>query len=137
MNALQTTDRLKIYVNYGVVGFLTTFVLLEILYETLMMIMPLIFNAMICKKLSYTKRTIIIAIVSWLTTTLLFILQFEYKNQIEWGCIKTISNETSNLNYSSTMIFFSIIFWEIGFSVFHKRQPDKTFEDSVKEINLF
>jgi len=125
INILPTTDRLRIYLNYGAIGLLTIFILLEITDETLMMIMPLLFNAMICRKVGYSKRTSIIGIISCLTTTLLFILQFEYKNQIEWGCIKTISNETSNLNYSSTMIFFSIIFWEMGFSVYHQRQSDQ------------
>jgi hypothetical protein len=117
-------NRLRIYFNYGAVGFLLTLLILYALDEIIMFIIPMIFNLALWKKLKKTqssKTGLIIGILSGLITTLIFVVQMNYKNASDFACIKLIPNSEKNTNYAYTMILFSVVIWELGIGIWNKK----------------
>jgi hypothetical protein len=63
-----------------------------------------------------------IAIISTLITTLFFLIQQDYRRVNHRSCIDSIQDWDANFSYASTMVLFSIIFWEIGILFLTKKK---------------
>lgn len=112
----SSLSRLRVYLNYGLIGFIISLVLL-LFGEGVMFGLPLLFNLILFKKLStnYSRlKSLGIAIISTLITTLFFLIQQNYRRVSHRSCIDSIQNWDANFSYASTMVLFSIIFWETG-----------------------
>lgn len=121
MEILALNIRLRTYINYGIIGFIAVFVLLQLIDEALVVILSLLFNIILSKKFGHTRKIILIGIIAWMITTVLFVLQYQYRMRVDWSCIKMISDWEANLSYTSTMILFSMMIWEMEFVMNDKK----------------
>jgi len=120
----SSLSRLRVYLNYGLIGFIISLVLL-LFGEGVMFGLPFLFNLTLFKKLfSYSSKLkyLGIGIISTLITTLFFLIQQDYRRVSHRSCIDLIQDWDANFSYASTMVLFSIIFWEIGFFIINKKK---------------
>jgi hypothetical protein len=110
----------SIYINYGVAGFVFTLLMLFALQEPVMLLLPVAFNVLLSRKLrnGNTNKVFHGLLVGFLTTGV-FLIQWKYRQQVDWSCIKLISVEKAFVSYAFNLIFFSIILWETMIQVMH------------------
>ena len=114
-------NRFRIYINYGVIGFILTLIFGILTQGLVIPISGFIFNRVLCSKFGSNKRAIIISMIAWTITSILFCIQYEYRRIIDWSCLMRMSEITVNLSFSFTLILFSILIWEIGLSFRSKK----------------
>jgi hypothetical protein len=110
-------NRTRLYFNYGGIGFPLILILLHTLGEGLMILMPLAFSLLLWRKLTAgrLKRSgLMVGLISGILTTGVFLIQYNYRQYIDWGCVKRISDHQANVNYIVNMILFSVVIWEMG-----------------------
>lgn len=115
MHNVLINNRLRIYLYVGLAGLLAISVFLQLTNETFMIFLPLLFNLILVKKFVYSRRILFTGMVSVFFTTLVFLIQYEQRKIVDWSCIPSTSDWSAHLSYSSTMILFSVIIWEISF----------------------
>lgn len=79
-----------------------------------MIFTPIIFNFILVNKFKkYNIRRVKLAgaLIS-VFTTLVFIIQYAYRDFI-YGHFMGVSDSNANISYSSTLILFSLIAWEL------------------------
>jgi hypothetical protein len=115
MTTYPLIHRLRIYINYGASGFLITLLLLFVVQEPVMLLLPIAFNLFLRKKLliGEKKQGLLPALLIGLLTTGVFLIQHEYRQKAEWGCIRLTSDEKAFVSYAYNLIFFSVILWEV------------------------
>jgi len=113
--------RIKYYLNTGFVCFCIGFVLTHGIGEELTIPVLLVFNYLILTRFRRDYRgpdIYLIALISTVFTVSVFIVQYEYRKFVDWGCIKLIPDFEANNSYLTTMVIFTIILWELGFACF-------------------
>ncbi|MFT7033479.1 MAG: hypothetical protein ACJA2S_001987 [Cyclobacteriaceae bacterium] len=121
--------RLKYYIKTALICFIIGFILNYTLGEEFTLIALLAFNLIVFyrfKAIEHKISVIVLAVISTLFTTLLFILQYQYREHIDWGHIKSISDFQANLSYLLTTILFSAITWELGITFLIKKAKNRT-----------
>ena len=113
--------RLRFYIHYGVIGWIATIVILTFFHGELTPLCALVFNALLWRKFRAVRKANVIGSIAAMLTFLLFMIQYQYLEKIEWGCLRFTSSQTANLNYASTMVVFSLMIWELGFIIIERR----------------
>ena len=115
MQTAELNNRFRIYFNYGIIGFTLTLIFGILTQGLVIPICGFIFNWLLCRKFGSSNRTIVLSIIVCIITSGLFCIQYEYRRIVDWSCLIRISEISANLNFSFTLILFSILIWEIGF----------------------
>lgn len=121
---LSILNRIRLYFNYGGIGFLLILFLLNATDEVLMILIPMVFNIVLWRRLTvseFKKSRLVIALIAGLLTTGVFLIQYNYRQFIDWSCIRRISDLQANVSYILNMILFSAVIWEIGLWTSRKR----------------
>ncbi len=114
--------RIKCYFNLGTLCFIIGLILTEI-GEVLTVFVALAFNLMVYRKFRNSRQSklnVWIAIASISITFLSFLIQYQYRRIIDWGCLKHISDFQANTSYLLTAILFSTVIWETGISLINR-----------------
>lgn len=113
---IEANQRIKTYLNYGLVSYLVVILFLRESASNLMILFPLIFNYLLLKKLTEmaNNEKLWIYFIAIISSILVFWLQFNFINRNVSNCIRFTFSSSINSVYASSTILYSIIVWEIG-----------------------